>query len=162
RFGYDVDRVVTAARKALSKEAQAYWKDAATRRIKPFWFVVIAAVIVAGTWTAYSIVEFRKSQETLESHIREVEKRIVFEKTPALTSIIQDKLQLSLGNYISYLDSVGFPKNVERLTIKVEDTSMMTYYDASNHTISVDPRHMGDDQILFREYTHQALFAARP
>ena len=104
------------------------------RRRKFLGLAVVAAVIFAGV-AVLAITANITAQKRLEA--------------------IQISLQAMLGNYINYLDKIGFPANPVSIQI-VEDKPMNAWYDGKS--MLIDPRLAGDVDAPRREYTHHVLY----
>jgi uncharacterized protein YoxC len=104
------------------------------------------------------IPKIKERQEQLETEIREIEKRVSFERSAELTPEIQGRLETSLEKYLNYLNDVGFPRNPTKVKIKVEKaTTALAYYRSGDQTIVIDSQIVNDEHVAFREYTHHVL-----
>lgn len=86
--------------------------------------------------------------------------RVGFARSDLLSHAVQNSLEATLSRYFEYLDRIGFPKQIAKVTVAVEDMEPPNaYYSVPDKQIKIDPRLVEDPYVALREYAHHVLMA---
>jgi hypothetical protein len=88
---------------------------------------------------------------------RQIEERIGFEASPALTPSLRKQLEASFAAFMRYLTSIGFAPN-DRVQIRVDPkTETNAYFVPGDNRIVIGEALARDTHVVYRTYTHYAL-----
>ena len=96
--------------------------------------------------------------------VQHISQRLSFGPSSGLPANVQEKLTASAAKFLKYFEGLGYHPKIETINFntkpKVENAA--SYYDDKIQTIYVDPRCVGDESLLFHEYSHLILYASLP
>ena len=92
-----------------------------------------------------------------------VSQRLSFGPSSGLPANVQEKLTASAAKFLKYFEGLGYhPKTEINFNTKPEIEHAVSYYDYNTQTIYVDARCVGDESLLFHEYSHLILYSSLP
>jgi hypothetical protein len=87
--------------------------------------------------------------------------RIAFDESTPIDRPLKEMLEKQLGEYLAFLDKIGFPPSKEKVVVQLDSTKLNNaYYDGTNNRIVIDQRVADDPTVPLREYTHHVLMSA--
>jgi hypothetical protein len=98
--------------------------------------------------------------KSLGNKVKDLEDKLTFEPSSALTPDVQSSIQSSLDAFQSYLVKLGYKSKTHQTTVYI-DPNMQTpnvWYDPSKNRIVLAKQLASDKDAVFREFTHHALF----
>jgi hypothetical protein len=88
--------------------------------------------------------------------------RVGYARSELLSEPVQNSLEATLSRYFEYLDRIGFPKQIAKVTVAVEDMGAPNaLYFPADKQIKIDRRLVDDPSVALREYAHHVLIAPR-
>jgi len=107
-----------------------------------------------------AIREQKEEVKTLNSKVKQIEEKINFEPSTALTPNLEQELNSSLSSFRAYLQELGFePPEEGQVSVRVEPKPEFSgsFYDPLSHRIVVSEDFASDKDFALREYTNHAL-----
>jgi len=95
--------------------------------------------------------------------VQHISQRLSFGPSSGLPANVQEKLTASAAKFLKYFEGLGYhPKTEINFNTKPEIEHAVSYYDYNTQTIYVDARCVGDESLLFHEYSHLILYSSLP
>lgn len=87
--------------------------------------------------------------------------RVSYARSELLSEPVQNSLSTTLSRYFQYLDRIGFPEQISKVTVAVEDMpTPNAYYSPLDRQIKIDRRLVDDPSVALREYAHHMLISS--
>jgi hypothetical protein len=87
--------------------------------------------------------------------------RVAIDESTPIERPLKELLEKQLGEYLAFLDKIGFPPSKQKVVVQMDSTKMNNaYYDGRNNRIVIDQRVADDPTVPLREYTHHVLMSA--
>ena len=120
---------------------------------------LIESGLVAGTERAAKLREYLEARKPgFGPSLPAASSRFGFEQTEGLTAALRDSVRRNLEGYISYLDQIGFPRDIKRANINIYPMQEPNAYYV-NGTLEIDVGYAEDPFTALREFAHHALTA---
>ncbi len=104
--------------------------------------------------------QLREKVDTIATTMKQIEEKIKFEASTALTPNLEQELNAALSSFRAYMQELGFePPEEDQVSVRIESKPEFSgsFYDPLSHRIVVSEDFASDKDFALREYTNHAL-----
>lgn len=104
--------------------------------------------------------ELQQKVNTIDERVKQIEEKITFEPSTALTPKLERELNSVLSSFRIYLQELGFEPKEGEVNVRIgSEIPGSAYYDPSSHQIVIAKDLDSKGDAALHEYTHHALLS---